>query len=117
MGRLTTHVLDLASGTPASGMAIELCALEGGERRPLLRARTGPDGRCASPLLDGDKLTSGRWQLEFHVAEYYRARGVKLTDPPFLDVVAIGFGVADAAQHYHVPLLVTPWSYSTYRGS
>jgi 5-hydroxyisourate hydrolase len=117
MGRLTTHVLDLASGTPAAGMAIELAALEAGLRRPLLRVATNHDGRCDGPLLEGERFTTGIWQLEFHVAAYYRTRGVALPDPPFLDVVTVRIGVADASHHYHVPLLVTPWSYSTYRGS
>jgi 5-hydroxyisourate hydrolase len=117
MGRLTTHVLDLASGTPASGMAIELVALDGGLRRPMLRVTTNRDGRCEGALLEGERFTAGAWQLEFHVAAYYRAHGVALPDPPFLDVVTVRFGVADPDHHYHVPLLVTPWSYSTYRGS
>lgn len=117
MGRLTTHVLDLASGTPAAGMTIELSSLAGGLRQPLLTVTTDRDGRCQGALLEGARLTTGAWQLEFHVAAYYRLQGVALPDPPFLDVVTIRFGVADPAQHYHVPLLVTPWSYSTYRGS
>lgn len=117
MGRLTTHVLDLASGVPAAGMAVELASLEAGMRRPLVRLSTDRDGRCEGALLEGDRFTAGVWLLEFHVAAYYRSRGMTLADPPFLDVVAIRFGVADPAQHYHVPLLVTPWSYSTYRGS
>jgi 5-hydroxyisourate hydrolase len=117
MGRLTTHVLDLAGGLPAAGMTIEVAAIEGGVRRPLLKAATNRDGRCEGALLEGERFGAGLWQLEFHVALYYRARGVALPDPPFLDVVTIRFGVADAAAHYHVPLLVTPWSYSTYRGS
>lgn len=117
MGRLTTHVLDLASGTPASGMTVELVSLEGGSRRPLVQLATNRDGRCEGPLVEGERFTAGIWQLEFHVAAYYRTRGVALPDPPFLDVVTVRFGVADATHHYHVPLLVTPWSYSTYRGS
>ncbi|MGQ0383762.1 MAG: hydroxyisourate hydrolase [Gammaproteobacteria bacterium] len=117
MGRLTTNVLDLASGLPAAGMTVELAAYEGGMRRPLLKVTTNRDGRPEGALLEGSRLAAGQWQLEFHVAAYYRARGVALPDPPFLDVVTIRFGVADAEGHYHVPLLVTPWSYSTYRGS
>ena len=117
MGRLTTHVLDLASGTPAAGMTIELVTLDGSVRRPVASATTNRDGRCDQPLLEGERFTAGVWQLEFHVAEYFAARRVPLTDPPFLDVVTIRFGVANPEQHLHVPLLVTPCSYSTYRGS
>jgi 5-hydroxyisourate hydrolase len=117
MGRLTTHVLDLASGQPVAGMTVELASLEGGMRRPLVKVTTNRDGRCEGALIEGARFAPGPWQLEFHVASYYRAQGVKLPDPPFLDVVTIRFGVADAEAHYHVPLLVTPWSYSTYRGS
>ncbi|HXV39373.1 MAG TPA: hydroxyisourate hydrolase [Steroidobacteraceae bacterium] len=117
MGRLTTHVLDQVSGMPAAGMTVELVALEGGRRRPVVQLATNRDGRCEGPLVEGERFTAGIWQLEFHVATYYRMQGVALPDPPFLDVVTIRFGVADATHHYHVPLLVTPWSYSTYRGS
>jgi 5-hydroxyisourate hydrolase len=117
MGRLTTHVLDLASGNPAVGMTIELAALDGGVRRPVMRTTTNRDGRCDDALLEGGRFTSGVWQLEFHVAEYFAGQGVTLTKPPFLDVVIVRFGVASPEQNYHVPLLVTPWSWSTYRGS
>ena len=117
MGRLTTHVLDLVSGTPAAGMTIELVAFDGLVRRPVVKTTTNRDGRCDQALLEGERFTAGVWQLEFHVAEYFAARRVPLTDPPFLDVVTIRFGVANPEQHLHVPLLVTPWSYSTYRGS
>ncbi|MBS0583162.1 MAG: hydroxyisourate hydrolase [Proteobacteria bacterium] len=115
MGRLTTHVLDTAHGTPASGMRVELHAADSGER--LANLATNHDGRAAAPLLEGAALRPGRYTLSFHVAEYFRARGVALPDPPFLDTVRIDFGIADAGHHYHVPLLVSPWSYSTYRGS
>ena len=84
---------------------------------PVVQLTTNRDGRCEGPLVEGERFAAGIWQLEFHVATYYRMRGTALADPPFLDVVPIRFGVADAAHHYHVPLLVTPWSYSTYRGS
>ncbi len=117
MGRLTTHVLDLARGTPAAGMAIELVAIDGTVRRHLARAVTNRDGRCDVPLLEGDALVAGTYQLEFQAAKYFKAQGVTLAEQPFLDVVVIRFGIANAADHYHVPLLVTPWSYSTYRGS
>lgn len=115
MGRLTTHVLDTAHGIPASGMRVELRAAESGEQ--LAGLATGADGRTDAPLLQGAALRAGRYTLTFHVADYFRALGVALPDPPFLDIVRIDFGIADPAQHYHVPLLVSPWSYSTYRGS
>lgn len=117
MGRLTTHVLDLVSGAPAAGMTIELAAFNGDVRRPVIRTKTNRDGRLDGALLEGDRFTAGVWQLEFHVAEYFAARGVPLAEPPFLDIVTVRFGVASPEQHHHVPLLVTPWSYSTYRGS
>jgi len=117
MGRLTTHVLDLMSGTPAEGMEIELAAIEGPVRRVVAQATTNRDGRCDHALAEGSRFTAGTWQLEFHVARYFRSRGVALPTPPFLDVVTIRFGVASPEQNHHVPLLVTPWSYSTYRGS
>ncbi len=117
MGRLTTHVLDLVSGAPAAGMTIELAAFNGDVRRPVIRTQTNRDGRADGALLEGERFTAGVWQLEFHVAEYFAARGVPLAEPPFLDIVTVRFGVANPEQHHHVPLLVTPWSYSTYRGS
>ena len=117
MGRLTTHVLDLVSGMPAEGMEIELAAIEGPVRRVIAQATTNRDGRCDHALVEGARFTAGTWQLEFHVARYFRSRGVALPTPPFLDVVTVRFGVAGPEQNHHVPLLVTPWSYSTYRGS
>jgi len=117
MGGLTTHVLDLMNGMPAAGMTIELAAVDGLVRRPIVKTTTNRDGRCNGALLEGERFTAGVWQLEFHVAEYFKARGVELAKPPFLDVVTVRFGVASPEQNYHVPLLVTPWSYSTYRGS
>jgi 5-hydroxyisourate hydrolase len=114
-GRLTTHVLDTASGRPAAGMRVELFAQ--GATAPLKTLATNHDGRADAPLLTGDALKAGRYELRFHVGEYFRAQGVALADPPFLDVVPIAFGIADAGAHYHVPLLVSPYSYSTYRGS
>lgn len=115
MGRLTTHVLDTAHGIPARGMRVELRSALSGER--LANFSTNDDGRGNGPLLEGSALLPGRYTLTFFVADYFRARGVALPDPPFLDEVTIAFGIADAGQHYHVPLLVSPWSYSTYRGS
>ena len=117
MGRLTTHVLDLARGLPAAGMTLELVALEGSTRRPVKKVATNRDGRCDAPLLEDDAFKPGEWQLEFHVGDYFAAQGAVLDNPRFLDIVIVRFGIANPAQHLHVPLLVTPWSYSTYRGS
>jgi 5-hydroxyisourate hydrolase len=118
MGQLTTHVLDTAAGMPARHMSIELHRLDGGGAATLLTTvETDADGRTPAPLLEGETLRAGRYSLTFHVADYFRARGTTLPDPPFLGDVVIRFGIADAADRYHVPLLVSPWSYSTYRGS
>ena len=117
MGRLSTHVLDTHSGRPAAGVAIELVAVAAEGERVLAHARTNADGRTDAPLLAGDALTAGVYELRFHVGDYFRARGVDLPEPAFLDVAVVRFGVADPQGHYHVPLLVSPWAYSTYRGS
>ena len=120
MGRLTTHVLDTARGCPASGLAIDLFRLDGGkgdERALIVSTRTNEDGRCDAPLLGDDALQKGRYQLLFKAAEYLRRSGDDLPDIPFLDDVVINFGVEDPAQHYHVPLLLSAYGYSTYRGS
>lgn len=115
MGRLTTHVLDTSTGRPAGGLTIEL--FRSGRDEAVLTATTNSDGRLDSPLLEGAPLTPGAYELRFHVADYFRGAGVTLPDPPFLDVVPIRFGIADATAHYHVPLLISPYGYSTYRGS
>ncbi|HUH87402.1 MAG TPA: hydroxyisourate hydrolase [Pusillimonas sp.] len=117
MGKLSTHVLDTMHGTPAGGVAIELFGLSTGGRIRLIQAHTNADGRCDQPLLQGQALATGRYELVFHVGAYFKGIGVLLPDPSFLDQVTINFGVADPEQNYHVPLVVTPWSYSTYRGS
>jgi 5-hydroxyisourate hydrolase len=117
MGRLSTHVLDTMHGRPAAGMRIELALLDGGGWTTLTTARANADGRTDEPLLAGEAMRTGQFRLLFHVAEYFRAQGVRLPDPPFLDSVPLRFGIADRDGHYHVPLLCTPWSYSTYRGS
>lgn len=117
MGRLTTHVLDTARGTPGAGMAVTLYRREGDRLQALRSVITDADGRVDPPLLQGDELAPGRYRLIFAAGAYFRRRGVELPDPPFVDEVVIDFGVADVAAHYHVPLLVSPWSYSTYRGS
>ena len=117
MGRLTTHVLDIAHGKPGAGMALTLYRRVGERYEHLGTAVTNSDGRCDAPLLEGDALTKGRYRLVFSASAYFRACGLKLPEPPFVDEVVLDFGVADAKAHYHVPLLVSPWSYSTYRGS
>ncbi len=118
MARLSTHVLDTASGKPAAGIQICLLRLDAGGNATLLgRHRTDADGRTEAPLLSGDTIETGRFRLRFEVADYFRAGGMELPDPPFLDVVDIDFGIADATGNYHVPLLVSAWSYCTYRGS
>lgn len=118
MGKLTTHVLDTASGRPAQGMTLRLYACNKSGKRTLLhRFKTNADGRCAAPLLEGLALKAGRYQLEFDVAKYFNSTGTRLPKNAFLDVVVIAFGIATAQAHYHVPLLVSPYGYSTYRGS
>ncbi|HEX7684960.1 MAG TPA: hydroxyisourate hydrolase [Trinickia sp.] len=117
MGKLTTHVLDTAHGRPGAGIAIELFRLEGDTREALARAVTNDDGRCDKPLLEGDALRAGEYELVFHAGDYFAAAGVRVPEPRFVDRVVLRFGIADAQAHYHVPLLVSPWAYSTYRGS
>lgn len=117
MGKLTTHVLNVAAGIPAAGMRIELRTAASAGMALIGTAQTNADGRCDRPLLQGAEFHPGSYSLIFHVAEYFRALGHSLPDPPFLDQVVIAFGIARADQDYHVPLLVSPWSYSTYRGS
>lgn len=112
-GFLTTHVLDTANGRPAAGMQIDLFALEGAARRHLVGMITNDDGRTDSPILPAADFALGRYELVFQVGQYF-ARG---ESPRFLDDVPIRFGINDAASHYHVPLLVSPFSFSTYRGS
>ena len=117
MGHLSTHVLDTAHGSPAAGMQVTLQRIEAAGAVTLKRVALDDDGRAAGPLLAATDMSVGRYRLLFEVAPYFRARGVVLPEPPFIDTVQIDFGIADAAGHYHVPLLVSPWSYSTYRGS
>jgi 5-hydroxyisourate hydrolase len=117
MGTITTHVLDLAAGIPAAGVLVELHECSTIPARLVASRRTTADGRCPEPLIEGAYLRTARYSLTFHVAAYFRGRSVQLSEPPFLDKVVIEFGVADPAQNYHVPLLVSPWSYSSYRGS
>lgn len=116
-GRLTTHVLDTAHGRPGMGIAVALYRLDGDTRTLVTETRTNADGRCDAPLLAGDAFRPGSYELVFGTGAYFRTAGVAVSDPPFLDQVPIRFGIAHADQHYHVPLLISPWSYSTYRGS
>ena len=117
MGHLSTHVLDTAHGCPAAGMTVTLQRLDGAAAVTLKAFALNADGRADGPLLDAAAMAVGRYRLTFEVAAYFRATGVALPEPPFIDVVQLDFGIADAAGHYHVPLLVSPYSYSTYRGS
>jgi 5-hydroxyisourate hydrolase len=115
MGRLTTHILDTAHGCPAADVEIRLYAIDG-DRTLVASAVTNPDGRSDEPLLDGDAMRTGTYELEFDIGAYFSSRGLDLGKPAFLDTVVIRFSVQSDA-HYHVPLLASPWSYSTYRGS
>ena len=115
-GRLTTHVLDTATGKPAAGLTISLFRLDGDTRTHVKTVSTNADGRCDAPLLAGPEFRAGEYELVFAAGDYLRRLGVSLPKPAFLDTVPIRFGMAEAA-HYHVPLLVSPYGYSTYRGS
>jgi len=117
MGRLTTHVLDTATGLPAAGVRIELHRLEGRAWIPVTEAVTNDDGRCDGSILEGDAFTAGVYELIFHAGAYFDAQALDLPEPKFLDQVPIRFGISDTAAHYHVPLLISPFACSTYRGS
>ena len=118
MGRLSTHVLDTAHGRPAAGMRVELFRLDTSGTRTLIKSEiTNSDGRTTAPLLIDAAFQIGTYELVFDVAGYFRAAGAATADPPFLSSVTLRFTISDANGHYHVPLLVSPWSYSTYRGS
>jgi 5-hydroxyisourate hydrolase len=117
MGKLTTHVLDTANGTPAAGMRIDFAVLDRDAVRLVRTVHTNAEGRTGEPLLTAEAMRTGEFQLTFHLADYFRRQGLALADPPFLDRVPIRFAIADVAAHYHVPLLCSPWAYSTYRGS
>lgn len=116
MGQLTTHVLDISAGLPAGGVRIELHERGPGGLGLLATAVTGADGRVSAPLLAGDRFKTGSYLMIFHTAQYFRSRGVKLPEPAFIERASIEIGIAAADQHYHVPLLIAPWSYSVYRG-
>ncbi|UVW29578.1 hydroxyisourate hydrolase [Massilia sp. H6] len=117
MGKLSTHVLDTAHGRPGAGVKVELFAVDGGSRTLVKSDLTNTDGRCGAALLEGEALRAGQYELVFHAGDYFAACGIALPAPRFLDRIVIAFGLADATQNYHVPLVMTPWSYSTYRGS
>jgi 5-hydroxyisourate hydrolase len=117
MGKLTTHVLDTANGCPAAGMAVALYRIEAGGPALLKRIVLNHDGRADAPFLEGEAFLPGRYRLVFGVADYFRSLGTTLAEPPFLDEVPLDFGLATSGAHYHVPLLASPFAYSTYRGS
>ena len=118
MAGVTTHVLDVTIGRPVQGVRVELYELGSGSERKLLADMvTNADGRTDKPLLAADEARAGRFEIIFHAGDYFHRRAAELAEPPFLDLVPIRFGLADPKAHYHVPLLVSPWSYSTYRGS
>lgn len=117
MARLSTHVLDTVGGKPAKGVLIRLYFYDNDNRLHVKTATTNADGRTDEPLVSGDLLLPGRYELTFAVADYLRREGHVLPEPPFLDEVAIRFGIADASGNYHVPLLLSPYGYTTYRGS
>ncbi len=118
MGRLSTHVLDTAQGRPAAGLRVVLHRIGSmGVRSVVAEATTNADGRTDAPLMAGEAFRAGQYELVFRVADYFAAVGLPQSDPPFLDEIPIRFAIADPDGHYHVPLLVSPWSYSTYRGS
>jgi len=117
MGRLTTHVLDTATGRPAAGVRIELHRLVGATRQPITETITNADGRCDGPILEGEDFLVGVYELTFHAGAYFDALALDLPEPKFLDTVPIRFGISEAGQHYHVPLLIAPFGCSTYRGS
>jgi 5-hydroxyisourate hydrolase len=117
MGKLSTHVLDTAHGRPGAGVRVALYAVSGAARTLVKEDVTNADGRCNAPLLEGESMRPGQYELVFGAGDYFAAQGVDLPSPRFIDQVTIAFGIADAGQNYHVPLVVSPWSYSTYRGS
>jgi len=115
---LSTHVLNTAHGIPAEGLKIELWSIDSDNNRNLIKEiKTNDDGRSDAPLLTAEETKVGTYELVFHVGDYFRAKGEKLPEPSFVDVVPLRFGIADTDSHYHVPLLASPWSFSTYRGS
>jgi 5-hydroxyisourate hydrolase len=117
MGKLSTHVLDVGQGKPAAAVGVELYLIGPTGKVLLKSCATNQDGRCDAPLLQGDEMRAGQYELVFAAGDYFAAQGVALPAPRFIDRVTIAFGIADPEQNYHVPLVVSPWAYSTYRGS
>lgn len=117
MGKLSTHVLDITQGKPGAGVTVQLYAVEAGVKTLLKTEVTNQDGRCTTPLLEGADFKTGCYELVFAAGDYFDAQGLALPTPKFIDRVTLAFGVADATQNYHVPLVLSPWAYSTYRGS
>ena len=116
MGQLTTHILDTMHGKPAAGVQIELYSLDG-ERQVIKTVLTNSDGRCDAPLLNSDEIRQGNWEIVFQIGAYFKGEQIDAAETPFLTEVPVRFGIDDVDAHYHVPLLVSPWSYTTYRGS
>ena len=116
MTKLTTHVLDVYSGKPGNGISVELYYLNNSERKKITSVKLNDDGRANSPLVEGENFVKGKYELVLYIGDYFKSIS-KVNDVPFLDDVVIRFGISDPSEHYHVPLLVSPWSYSTYRGS
>jgi 5-hydroxyisourate hydrolase len=117
VARLSTHVLDTSRGVPAQGVAVELHIVRGGERQRLVITMTNAEGRTDAPLLAAERLEAGVYEITFHAHDYFRRTGVALTDPPFLGDIIVRIGIANPAGDYHVPLLLSPYGYSTYRGA
>ncbi|MEO8837949.1 MAG: hydroxyisourate hydrolase [Herbaspirillum sp.] len=117
VGKLSTHVLDTTLGQPGAGVEIELYVVKNGQRSLLKRVVTNHDGRCDAPLLERDAMQVGQYELVFAAGDYFARQSIALPTPRFIDRVTLAFGIADTSQNYHVPLLVSPWAYSTYRGS
>jgi len=117
MAKLSTHVLDTVTGRAAEGVAITLYQITRAGRETMVVTHTNADGRTDQPLLDGDTIPEGVYEIDFEIGDYFRRCGVTLPEPAFVDRVTLRFGIADGFGHYHVPLLASPWSYSTYRGS
>lgn len=117
MGYLTTHILDTANGCPAAGVRVQVKRIENGTAELIKETLTNADGRCDEPLAEGEAFSVGQYELVFSMGAYFAGKETQLDEPPFVDEVVLRFGVAHAEEHYHVPLLVSPYSYSTYRGS
>jgi len=117
MGKLSTHVLDITQGKPGAGVKVKLFRVEGNNKVLLKTDTTNQDGRCETPLLSGGEVVAGKYELVFAAGDYFAGQGVALPEPRFVDEVVIAFGIADANANYHVPIVVSPWAYSTYRGS